>query len=149
MKKVFKQFEDTLHEIQKLKEVKESQLVDPISEGKWSIREIIGHLYYWDKYILENMVPAMFNGANLPQFPDHDQHNKEAISYLIDYSVDEIIDAFTETRKELIESTLIVVEDVRFTIGSGNRQFSVESFIKMFVEHDIHHLKQIKEKLSH
>lgn len=148
MKKVLKQFEDTLEVIQKLKEVQESQLRDPISKGKWSIREIIGHLYYWDKYNLEKMVPAMTNGANLPQFPNHDQHNEEAVTYLIDYSVEAIIDAFIETRKELIESISKVGEDVRFKIGNGKREFSGESFIKIFVKHDIHHLQQINEKLS-
>jgi uncharacterized damage-inducible protein DinB len=148
LKKVLKQFEDTLDDIRKLKDVKESQLKEPISIGKWSIREIIGHLYYWDKYNLEKMVPVMTNGANLPQFPNHDQHNEEAISYLIDYSVEAIIDAFIETRKELIESISKVGEDVRFTIGNGKRKFSGESFIKIFVKHDIHHFQQINEKLD-
>ena len=103
MKKILKQFEDILDPIQKLKDVQESKLKEPISEGKWSIREIVGHLYYWDKYNLEIMVPVMVNGANLPQFPNHDQHNKKAISYLRDHSAESIIDAFIETRKELIE----------------------------------------------
>lgn len=148
MKEILKQFEDTLDTIQKLKDVQESQLKEPISKGKWSTREIVGHLYYWDKYNLEIMVPIMVNGADLPQFPNHDQHNKEAISYLKDHSVASIIDAFTETRKELIERIPTVGEDVRFTIGKGNRQFSSESFIKTFVKHDIHHLQQINGKLN-
>lgn len=148
MKKVVKQFEDTLQDIQKIKDVQESQLNDPISDGKWSIREIIGHLYYWDKFNLEKMVPVMADGANLPQFPDHDQHNEEAITYLKDHSVEAIIDTFIETRKALIERISLVEEDARFTIGSGKRQFSVESFLKIFVEHDIHHLQQIHEKLN-
>ncbi|MDO6447922.1 DinB family protein [Oceanobacillus profundus] len=148
MKKILKQFEDTLDPIQKLKDVQESKLKEPISEGKWSIREIVGHLYYWDKYNLEIMVPVMVNGANLPQFPNHDQHNKKAISYLRDHSAESIIDAFIETRKELIERISKIGEDVRFTIGKDKRQFSVESFIKIFIKHDIHHFKQINGKLN-
>ncbi|MFD1607401.1 DinB family protein [Oceanobacillus luteolus] len=100
----------------------------PISEGKWTIREIVGHLYYWDKYNLEIMVPKMANGVNLPPFPDHDQHNKEAISYLRDNTVESIIDAFIETRKELIKRISEIEEDARFTIGEGKRQFSCESY---------------------
>ena len=148
MKKILSQFKDTLDDIQKLKDVKESQLKEPISKGKWSIREIVGHLYYWDKYNLEKMVPIMANGANLPQFPNHDEHNKEAIAYMEDYSVESIIDAFIETRNELIESIFKVGEDVRFTIGKDKRQFSGESFIKIFIKHDIHHLQQINGKLN-
>ena len=149
MKKILLEFEETINAIKKLKDVQESQLIEPISKGKWSIREIVGHLYYWDKYNLEKMVPKMANGANLPQFPNHDQHNKEAISYLRDHSVEFIINAFIKTRKELIESISKVEEDVRFTIGKGKRQFSGESFIKIFVKHDIHHLQQIHGKLNY
>lgn len=148
MTKALRQFEDTLDDIRELKHVQESLLKEPISKGKWSIREIVGHLYYWDKYILKKMVPVMTNSANLPQFPDHNQYNEEAISYLVDYSVEAVLDAFLETRKNLIESISKVGEHVRFTIGNGKRQYSRESFINMFVKHDNHHLQQIKEKLN-
>lgn len=148
MKKILMEFEETIDAIKKLKDVQESKLNEPISKGKWSIREIVGHLYYWDKYNLEKMVPIMANGVNLPQFPNHDQHNKEAILYLRDKTVESIIDAFIETRKELIDSISEIEEDVRFTIGKGKRQFSGESFIKIFLKHDIHHLQQINGKLN-
>lgn len=148
MKKVLKEFEETLDTVMKLKEVNEDTLIEPISEGKWSIRDIVGHLFYWDKYNLEKMVPLMVSGANLPHFPDHDQYNKESILSLKDSSVESIIDAFIETRKELIGNISKVEEDVRFTIGKGKRQFSSESFIKMFLEHDIHHLQQINREIN-
>ncbi|WP_019152418.1 DinB family protein [Robertmurraya massiliosenegalensis] len=118
-----------------------------ISEGKWSIREIVGHLYYWDKFILENMVPFMTDGSNLPPFPDHDQYNAEAISYLKDDSATSIIEHFVETRIQLTESLSNLDSDIRFTIGGGKEQFYAESFTEMFLEHDEHHLNQINEKL--
>ncbi|MDN4608784.1 DinB family protein [Sporosarcina highlanderae] len=148
MNKILKEFEETIDAIKKLKDVHESKLNDPISKGKWSIREIVGHLYYWDKYNLEKMVPIMANGVNLPQFPNHDQHNQEALSYLRDRTVESIVDAFIETRKELIDSISKIEEDVRFTIGKGKRQFSGKSFIKIFLDHDKHHLQQINGKLN-
>lgn len=149
MNKTLNQFEKTIEDISELRNVKDSQLLDPIREGKWSIREIIGHLYYWDKYNLEEMVPKMTDGANLPQFPNHDEHNEEAISSIKDHSVESIINAFIITREELIESISKVCKDVRFTIGKGKRKFSSESFIKIFLEHDMHHLLQINKKLNH
>ncbi|WP_017187559.1 DinB family protein [Alkalibacillus haloalkaliphilus] len=149
MKKVLKQFEETMDTIQKLKEVPEAQLTEPISDGKWSIREIVGHLYYWDKHNLEKMVPLMTNGGKLPPFPNHDEHNEEAVAYIKDHSVETVIDDFIETRKELIESISKVEKDTRFTIGQGKRKFSSESFIKIFVKHDVHHLQQINVKLNH
>ncbi|MFA9555745.1 DinB family protein [Evansella sp. AB-rgal1] len=39
--------------ISRLKELPEDILCQPIKEGKWSIIQIVGHLYYWDKFNLE------------------------------------------------------------------------------------------------
>ncbi|MBC5636501.1 DinB family protein [Ornithinibacillus sp. BX22] len=148
MKKTFQQFEETITEVLALKDQKDSFLTNPISEGKWSIREIIGHLYYWDKFNLEEMVPHMAQAAKLREFPDHDTHNEEAISYLTGQSVESIIDLFVATRKQLTKSMLDIGEEVKFTIGKGKRQFTTESFTKIFLKHDVHHLKQINEKLQ-
>lgn len=148
MNKTLNQFSKTMEEILILKEVEESKLKEPIRSGKWSIREIIGHLYYWDKFNLEEMVPKMSDGVRLPEFPDHDLHNEEGIHYLRDRSVGNIIDLFVETRRQLVESLAAIPEDTRFFIGKGKRQYSRESFTTIFLKHDKHHVKQINEKLN-
>ncbi|MGN8648054.1 DinB family protein [Gracilibacillus sp. HCP3S3_G5_1] len=89
----------------------------------------------------------MVQDADLPKFPDHDQHNEEAMTFIKDYSVETIIDNFVLTRKELTERFSSLDGDVRFTIGGGKRKLSGESFTKIFVKHDAHHLKQITDKL--
>ncbi|MED4174567.1 DinB family protein [Halalkalibacterium halodurans] len=146
MRETLSQFEKNIDEILALKEIDDTVLCKPLSEGKWSIREIVGHLYYWDKFILEKMVPLMGEGGNLPGFPEHDQHNEDAILFLKEYSVESIIDHFVATRKELTREMKNLAEDIRFTIGGGKRQFSGESFLKIFLKHDAHHIKQMKEK---
>ncbi|GGA85154.1 DinB family protein [Ornithinibacillus halotolerans] len=148
MNKTYQQFESTIDEITKISDTEYTLLLEPIQEGKWSIREIIGHLYYWDKYNVEVMVPKMQENANLPPFPDHDEHNAEGIAKLEGKSLETIIDLFIKTRKRLIDSILEVKPETRFTIGKGKRQFSGESFIKIFLKHDQHHLKQIHNKLA-
>ncbi|KAB8129198.1 DinB family protein [Gracilibacillus oryzae] len=148
MNKTLSQFEKMVDRVTELKAIPEEKLSDPVKEGKWSIMQIVGHLYYWDKFNLENMVPNMTDDGDLPQFPDHDQHNEEAMSVIKEYSVESLIDSFVITRKELIERISEVGKDVRFTIGGGKRKFSAEAFIKIFIKHDAHHLKQIDEKLQ-
>jgi uncharacterized damage-inducible protein DinB len=134
--------------IWELKETDETKLSEPVKEGKWSIRQIVGHLYYWDKFNLGRMVPHMNDGADLPAFPDHDMHNEEAMSFITDHSTEDLIDSFVTTRKELAERISGVGKDVRFTIGGGKRKLSAESFIKIFLKHDEHHLRQINQKLQ-
>jgi uncharacterized damage-inducible protein DinB len=148
LNKTLSQFEKTIDRILELKEVSEEKLCEPIKEGKWSIIQIVGHLYYWDKFNLEKMVPYMAEGSDLPAFPDHDQHNEEAMSFIKDTSVESLINSFVHTRKELSETISRIENDVRFTIGGGKRQFSGESFIKIFIKHDGHHLKQINDQLK-
>lgn len=148
MSKVFTEYGKTINEVSKLKEADEQSLVTPIKKNTWSIREIIGHMYYWDDYNLHNMVSQMYHGANLPAFPGHDAQNEEAIQSLEGQSVYQIIDLFIERREELLDAVRKVDKQDRFTIGNGKRAFSAESFVKIFVKHDAHHLKQIDNFLA-
>ncbi|MDQ0271641.1 hypothetical protein [Cytobacillus purgationiresistens] len=75
----------------------------------------------------------MAQGANLPSFPNHDAHNQEGISLLQHLSVDEVIDSFVSTRQDLPEALSNVDADYRFTIGTGKRKFSRDSFVKIFL----------------
>ena len=148
MNKTLNSFNKIIDEIKNLKEVEVAYLTEPISKGKWSIREIIGHIYYWDKFNLEVMVPKMIDGEVLPEFPNHDQHNAEGIQYLSGQSAESIINTFIETRIKLVEDLANIPEKTRFRIGKGKRQYSAEAFTKIFLNHDLYHLKQINEKLN-
>ncbi|TSB47962.1 DinB family protein [Alkalicoccobacillus porphyridii] len=143
MKKIVEQYSQTISEISILKQMDEILLITSIKEGSWSIREIIAHLYGWDDYNLKHMIGSMAPGANLPAFPDHDAQNERAVESLKNKTVYEIIDLFTDRRKECVDAILKVEPKTRFTIGGGKRAFSAESFIKIFVKHDAHHLGQI------
>ncbi|WP_152655709.1 DinB family protein [Oceanobacillus sp. CFH 90083] len=148
MSTVFTAYESTMETVSELKEADEQSLITPIKENAWSIREIIGHMYYWDDYNLHNMVSQMNHGANLPPFPDHDTQNEKAIQSLEGESVYQIIDSFIERREEFLDAVKQVDKQDRFTIGNGKRAFSAESFVKIFVKHDAHHLKQIEDFLA-
>ncbi|MFF2093932.1 DinB family protein [Paenibacillus sp. NPDC058174] len=142
-------YEQSLEEFLKVKEAEESRLLEPIGEGKWSIRDIIGHLYYWDRFIVTEHVPFMAQGTRLIAFPDHDLHNKEAIAFISRFdTIHLLLDEFVRTRKQLLQRIRDIGTETRFSIGSGKRQFTADSYLAIFVKHDIHHLKQINNKLS-
>ncbi|NQX58016.1 DinB family protein [Paenibacillus qinlingensis] len=138
-----------IEELARFKELDEPRFLEPISEGKWSAKEIIGHLFYWDKFILEKHFPSMNQGAVLISFPDHDEHNSEAIQYISAYqTTGSLIEDFVEKRRLLIEMMSGIESDVIFTIGSENHQFTVATYLNIFIDHDNHHLNQIKVRLS-
>ncbi|MGD7052159.1 DinB family protein [Sutcliffiella horikoshii] len=123
----------------------ETELIKPISTGKWSIRDIIGHIYFWDLFLLEYMVPEMKDNGVLPDFPDHDNYNEKAIQSIKSFTdTNSLIEEFIITRKKLIANMENLDQEVRFTIGNKKRKFTPESFLRMFVQHDIHHMEQIK-----
>ncbi|WP_253905510.1 DinB family protein [Bacillus sp. THAF10] len=140
-----KQYEKTIDRIIEIKEATHEKWNNAIAEGKWSIMQIVGHIYYWDKYILEIVIPQLQDGADLPPFPDHDLYNEEAMNFIRDFSNEHLVNAFVKTRKDLVEELSKIDQDVRFTINGSKRRYSTDSFIRMFLEHDEHHLKQIQE----
>lgn len=146
--KTLERYSRTTNEISKLKQLDERLLVTPIQEGRWSIREIVAHLYGWDDYNLDHMVRDIAHGTNLPAFPDHDLHNEQVIESFNGRTVHEIIDLFINKRKEFVDTISNIDCKTRFTIGEGKRAFSPESFVNIFVKHDAHHLEQIKNFLE-
>lgn len=148
MNKTIKQYEELLERCKTYRDLDEKVLTTPISKGSWSIREIIGHIFGWDQYNLQNMIPYMSHGADLPAFPNHDDQNMIVLNGLKDKTVFEIIDLFLENRKELIQMISSVNPEDRFTIGGKKKAFTAESFLKIFVKHDAHHEKQINQYLA-
>lgn len=148
MEELLKRFEAMIDEIAQLKAYPDEVFDEYPDDGKRTIREIIIHLYFWDKHNAEEMVPQMVGGANLPPFPDHDEQGKEAYDRLRDQPNDVIIDKFIDMRRKVIEEVKEVSGDVEFSIGEGQRLFTIERFLEVFVKHDDHHLTQIKKALS-
>ncbi|MFS0788323.1 DinB family protein [Shouchella sp. 1P09AA] len=137
-----------IEEVKPLKDQEEAVLTEPISEGKWSLREIVAHLYKWDAYNTTQMVALMEDGAQLPAFPNHDSFNAAGVKELEGIPVYEIVNRFISQRASLIEALDAVDPQAHFTIGKGKRTFTAESFAKIFVHHDGEHLPQFHDQLG-
>ncbi|MFC4559452.1 DinB family protein [Virgibacillus kekensis] len=146
---VYDKYESAIDTVVQLKEVPDAVLTEPIAPGKWSIKEIVGHMFYWDKFILERMVPDMKKGKTLIPFPDHDTYNAEATGYIDKFNPMEVMDVFAETRKKLSGELQAIDSTERFTIVNEPGDFSPEKLVAIFVEHDEHHFRQIEDKLEH
>lgn len=140
--KVLKQFSDFLLWVENLRDTAQDLWLKPISTGKWSLREILTHIMYWDRNSLERMVPNMTEGAKL-FFVDIEKHNQEAAVLAQSYnSLDVLIDDLVMTRKQLLGLLEEKNNDTtRFTID--NRNYTYKKFVNVFIHHDDHHKKQI------
>ena len=77
--KIINDFNEYSIWINTLKGMKEELWMAPISEGKWTIGEIISHIMNWDDYLLRETLSSVRDGKGM-EFPDFD-YNKLASSY--------------------------------------------------------------------
>jgi len=95
---------------------------------------------------MEKMIPWMKDGAQLPEFVDHDAHNMVAIEKAkLFHDIESLIHEFALTRREMIRKIEEIYDPgIRFTIGKGKKQHAIDSYAKIFVHHDEHHKKQME-----
>ncbi len=147
LNKTLNHFADFLPWVEKLRTTDKDLWLKPISIGKWSIREILTHIMYWDKNSLEMMVPNMEEGATL-FFVDIEQNNQEAAVFAQSYiTLDALIDDLIKSRQQLIGLLNDKYDNTtKFTID--NRNYTYKKFVNVFMHHDEHHIKQIEAFLE-
>ncbi|TMV43688.1 DinB family protein [Paenibacillus mesophilus] len=120
----------------------------PIRPGKWSIHEILSHIWLWDTYSLEHMIPFMRDGAIL-HFPNHTSINGNAERFARTIGKAGMIRHLTETRNELVEVYAAASnKEVRFYVGKT--RLDTDTYCRKYIlEHDRHHMAQIEAFVSH
>ncbi|WP_336773106.1 DinB family protein [Paenibacillus sp. MMO-58] len=143
--------------IRSLENTNEKLWFAPIADNKWSISEIIAHLFNWDRYLISEILPAVQIG-NEVSFPDYDTFNKRASDYIQSgVSKSKLIDETVATRHllvKLLHEMTIERLNRRLTVNGVSdcprtgAHYSLIYIIKEFTEHDTHHKQQIMRFLS-
>lgn len=127
----------------------------PIQEKRWSIKEIIAHIYRWDIFLLEVAIPSALH-ERIIHFPSHDEYNFASQKFAATISFSQLVHTSIVTRKQLITDLLNMKDSILepITINNNthcpktNERYTVLYLMSEFVEHDQHHLAQIKQFLS-
>lgn len=143
--RVLKQSGAFIHELKPLEKLPEQVWGAPLSPTKWSLKEMVCHLWKWDQYLLEEMIPKIKDGAELPAFTDIEPYNQQARKAAQAFETGKsLLQVFEQTRKALVESIEAIYDpNLRFTVIGEEGQFSLDSFLMIFVHHDEHHKKQL------
>lgn len=145
------EFTDFVSFVEKLRRVDHDKWNTPIAKGKWSPKEIIAHIAFWDKFFLEEFFQKINSGEKVIfQLPDFEIFNRRAIDWAKEKSKSEIIDLTIQYRNEVIYHINSFSEKV-FTKEhnrAGNYKISAYTYLTTFIPHDQHHMTQIKKHLN-
>ena len=134
--------------MQRLEYLDEYVLRQPISEGKWSIIEIIAHFYPWDEFVLQNRLPYFFVESTLPPVPNADDLNKQSSLLARHEDVRNTLEKCIRLRKKLMEA-LNAIPDENWLVEFRTKRsrLTIYTYFKGLMEHDIHHINQIKSAI--
>ncbi|MCM3612660.1 DinB family protein [Planococcus sp. MERTA32b] len=116
----------------------------PTAEGKWSVSEIIAHLGEWDRFMREERLPFMKEGAAIESLPDVDAFNRRAVENVKTHEFPYILANAQKQRALLakaIEEMDPAVFKAPFTIGS--HETNAADYFEGLLSHDAHHRRQI------
>ena len=135
--------------IERLKSADEHLLRKPIGEGKWSVIEIVGHFYPWDEFILQHRIPYLISGKCLPKGPSVDELNARSSKFARTETVENTLRNCILIREKLLSQLNQIPEQdwlIQFRINETS--LTLYEYLKGLMEHDIHHLNQIKSTIK-
>ncbi|MDA1633558.1 DinB family protein [Bacillus cereus] len=150
--KIINDFNEYSIWIHTLKCMKEELWVAPISEGKWTVGEIVSHIMNWDDYLLRETLSSVRDGKGM-EFPDFDTYNKLASSYAKSGISKVKLLEEAKAKRELLVKELRLLHDEKLKkplTANGvshcphtGTPYSLIYIIKEFIEHDNHHKRQV------
>ncbi|ANS75279.1 hypothetical protein AWM70_12245 [Paenibacillus yonginensis] len=142
------EFKTFIDFVQELKMIEEEHWNSPISEGKWSLKDVICHIMLWDIYFYEEGIEKIKLGQSVTvRHLNFDEFNANAREYAKTQTRDSIMNQFFEYRNKIIDDiTGLPEEDYikEYKDGDG-KKFSIRGYLRGFIPHDKHHKKQIEK----
>ncbi|QDY83490.1 DinB family protein [Paenibacillus polymyxa] len=126
-------------------EIREMDWQIKIAEGKWSVHDIVSHILLWDKYFFEAAINPILNNTPLTLTQiDFDQFNQDAVELGKIKTKEELIEMTIQYRNMILQS-IESLKDDKLTKEYADGEFTVISYLKDFIWHDQHHIRQIDE----
>lgn len=117
----------------------------PISEGKWTIHDVVSHIVLWDKYFYESTIEPIANDKEITlERIDFDEFNNNAVTYGKTKTKDELIELTMQYRNLLIDC-IGSLDEAKYTKKYVHDVFSFKTYLEDFISHDRHHMAQINE----
>ncbi|AOM83085.1 DinB family protein [Salisediminibacterium beveridgei] len=126
----------------------EQELLTPVRAGGWSMRHIIGHIYYWDRFLIETVIPAVKSDIPLRHWPQPDIYNQSALASIEGRRANWVAERGIEMRSILLDQLTDLDMATPINIPYNSKVKSVGQMIELFTAHDAHHIHQIERYLK-
>jgi len=135
--------------VMSLNQLTNDEWQSPIEKEKWSIAEIVYHLIPWDLFIIESRLPFFRSNQSLPPAPNVDDLNKTSSEKAKVTSKEDTIQYFIETRTLLKNQIKSLTEkECGIEIVIGTKKITIIDYLSGMLEHDQHHINQIKNYMK-
>jgi len=143
--------QDYVQFLQDLQNESTELLSHPIAEGKWSIHDIVSHIMMWDRDFLQKTVQPLEAGESPPITEDADVQafNAHAVAYGRNLDREELLAQAVSARAALTAGLARLSPETFDAKPRGGEGSSLAIFLRqMFVEHDRHHVDQMRAYLE-
>jgi len=155
MERFVESFRETINDaVARLSEFSEAESTKPLADGKWSRKEIIGHLIDSAANNHARFVRAQLGDELV--FPGYDQEQWIAVQQYADEPWDQLITLWRhynlhlshlmavsgETSRQQLRATHNL-DRIAFKTVSSDQPATLEYFMRDYVDHLRHHLQQI------
>jgi len=128
-----------------LKSLNEEQARYRYAHGKWSIKQIIGHITDHERIMVYRSL--RFSRKDKTILHGYDQDVLVSNSRFDEQTLSQLINDFENVRKASISFiSLLSAEQLSLTGTAWKYELTVEEFLKATIGHELHHIKIIKEK---
>lgn len=128
-----------------LKSLTEDQAKRRYAPGKWSIKQIIGHITDHERIMIYRSL--RFSRRDKTALPGYDQDILVNNGRFDEQTLDQLINDFENVRKASISFiNSLSHEQLLLTGTAWKYELTVEEFLKATIGHELHHMKIIKEK---
>jgi uncharacterized damage-inducible protein DinB len=128
-----------------LKSLTEDQAKHRYAPGKWSIKQIVGHITDHERIMIYRSL--RFSRRDKTVLPGYDQEVLVNNSRFDEQTLPQLINDFENVRKASISFiNSLSQEQLSFTGTAWKYELTVEEFLKATIGHELHHIKIIEAK---
>ena len=128
-----------------LESISEQQSTYRYAVGKWSIKQIVGHMADHERIMIYRAL--RFSRKDSVELPGYDQNPYVENARFDDILFTDLVQDFRNVRTSSISFMMMLSDDQLACKGIASRtEVSVEDLLKATVGHELHHMKVLQEK---